>query len=74
MTYTYTGTEVAGEHIVLECSDAQAFDLIEPDTVILGRVELVSETVSGSIYGIECDLHYQSNRETTPNKSPNFYN
>lgn len=73
MTYTYTGSEVAGEHIVLECSDAQAFDLIEPDTVIMMGVKLVAETVTGNIFGICADLHYQSDREITPNKAPDFY-
>mgnify|MGYP000680904861 CR=1 FL=1 len=72
LTYTYDGTEVAGEHIVVECSDLDAFDLIEPDTVIMAGVTLLSETASGKIYGLMADLHYQSDRETTPFKSPNF--
>jgi len=73
MTYTYTGDEVAGEHIIVECSDGQAFDLIEPDTVILARVELLAETVDGDIYGIMADLHYEADRDSTINKSPDFY-
>jgi len=74
MTYTATGTEIAGEHIILECSDLQAFDLIEPDTIVTSRVELVSENVSGLIYGIMCDLHYETDRHSTLNKAPDFYN
>lgn len=74
ITYTADGTEVAGEHIVSECSDANAFDLIEPDTIILMEIELTTKTVaSGDIYGFMCDLHYQSDRDDTPQKSPNFY-
>ena len=73
LTYTADGTEVIGEHIVLECSDIQAFDLREPDTVILGRVKLISKTVVGDVFGILCDLHYESNMDSTLNKSPNFY-
>jgi len=73
MTYTATGNEVAGEHIILECSDLQAFDLIEPDTIVMARVDLLAENVTGSIYGIMCDLHYQTDRHSTLNKAPNFY-
>jgi hypothetical protein len=72
MTYTYTGNEVAGEHIVLECSDAQAFDLIEPDTLIMARCELIEESVDGRIYGLCADLHYQADRNVTISKVPDF--
>jgi len=72
MTYTFTGSEVPGEHIVLECNDAQAFDLLEPDTVVLAQVTLLSENVAGAIYGIQADLHYQANVEGTISKSPDF--
>jgi hypothetical protein len=73
MTYTATGTEVAGEHIILECSDLQAFDLIEPDTLIIVCATLVSENVTGRIFGLLHDLHYQTDRHSTLNKAPNFY-
>lgn len=73
VTYTATGTEIAGEHIVLECSDAQAFDLIEPDTIVMMRFALLSENVSGSIFGLMSDLHYQVNMLNTANKAPDFY-
>lgn len=73
LTYTATGLEVVGDHIVLECNDTQAFDLIEPDAVILARVELVSENVTGNIFGLLCDLHYQTDRHSTLNKAPDFY-
>lgn len=73
LTYTATGNEVVGEHIVLECSDGQAFDLIEPDAVVSGRVRLVSTQSAGNVFGIVADLHYQANVANTPNKAPNFY-
>lgn len=73
MIYTATGTEIAGEHIILECSDLQAFDIIEPDTLVSARIELLSENVDGRIFGIMCDLHYQTDRHSTLNKAPNFY-
>lgn len=37
-----------------------------------GYVLLLNETVSGKIFGIEADLHYQSDREVTKNKAPDF--
>lgn len=73
MLYTATGTELAGEHIITECSDAQAFDLIEPDTVIMMGVKLQAKTTLGNVFGILGDLHYQADREVTPSKEPNFY-
>ena len=73
LVYTATGLEVAGEHIVLECSDAQAFDLIEPDSIVSARVQLLSENVAGRVYGVMCDMHYMTDRHSTKNKAPNFY-
>jgi hypothetical protein len=73
MVYTATGTEIAGEHIILECSGSQAFDIIEPDTIILIGATLVSENVTGRVFGILHDLHYQSDVVNTLNKAPNFY-
>jgi hypothetical protein len=73
MIYTADGTEVAGEHIVLEASIGQAFDLLEPDSIIRARVELLSENATGSVFGSTADLHYQVDRTSTLNKAPNFY-
>ena len=73
VTHTADGTEAAGDHIITECSIAQAFDLVEPDSVILMGVKLVSTTTAGNIFGIMADLHYESDRDGTINKAPNFY-
>lgn len=73
MTYTYVGDEIPGEHIVLECEEADAFDLIEPDTVISASCTFVGGTVTGKTYGVLSDLHYLADREVTINKTPNFY-
>lgn len=69
--FTADGTEGAGEHIVTETSTG--IDLIEPDTVIMVKITLQSSNVSGDVFGILADLHYQADREHTPNKAPNFY-
>lgn len=72
MTYTATGAEVAGEHIVLECSVGQAFSIIEPDTIAKFAFKLVSENVAGQVFGEQADIHYLSDRVATKNKTPNF--
>lgn len=66
------GGTVAGDHIVSEASLAQAYDLKEPDTVILAEIEMVSKTFGGNVIGIQADLHYQTDREATIGKRPDF--
>ena len=71
LTYVADGTEIAGEHIVLE--HPTGFTLVEPDEIILAEYKKTGGTHGGTIYGIMGDLHYQSDREVTVNKAPNFY-
>ena len=73
LTYTATGNELIGEHMVTECTDLQSFDLIEPDAIIMMGVKLLSEDIPGNVFGLMCDLHYLSDREVTPSKTPDFY-
>lgn len=73
MTYTAPiGGTTAGTHIVTEASDAQSYNLQEPDTIILAEVELLSKTYAGNVIGLQADLHYLSDREVTKNKNPDF--
>jgi len=72
LTYTATGSEVEGEHIVLEDPVWVVFD--EPDQIFLVEYQKTGWTFGWSVYGIMGDFHYLSNRETTPNKVPDFYN
>lgn len=71
-THTADGTEVAGEHMVTECSNAQAFDLLEPDTIIKGVVTRLDGTYNSAVHGYQADLHYLSSREVTIGKKPDF--
>ena len=73
ITHTSTGTEIAGDHIISEADLADAFDLLEPDTLVEVTVELLSTTLADKVYGKMCDIHYLADREGTPNKAPNFY-
>lgn len=73
ITYTSpVGGTIAGDHIVTESSDIQAYLLKEPDTVVLAEIQLLSKTFAGDVYGIQANLHYQSDREVTVSKRPNF--
>lgn len=73
ITYVYTGNEVAGDHIVVECGEANAIELLEPDTILIAGVKLQAEDAAGSIFGIMSDLHYQVDRLSTRRKAPDFY-
>jgi len=73
-----SGSSIIGEHIVTECTDVEAFIVPEPDTIVTMKVSRLgsknTDTFIGETIGVFCDLHYQSDRETTPNKKPDFYN
>ena len=62
---------------VVECTDAEAFDAPEPDTVVIARVfrdaSHVNDTYASDAIGIFGDLHYLADRGGTVNKAPNFY-
>ena len=77
MPITFTspiGGTPAGTHIVSECRDIDAFDLIEPDSIVPFVFKRVASTYSvNDICGIMLDLHYQSFESVTKNKEPNFY-
>lgn len=74
LVYTADGTEVAGEHIVLEATDAQALPYMEPDTLMHCEFEMDSELVTGTakIFGLQGDLHYQSDDVLTNEKTAPF--
>lgn len=66
-------------HIVAEVSLANAIPAtdIEPDSIITMRVfrdaAHVNDTYGASVFGLTADLHYERDRGSTPNKSPDFY-
>lgn len=73
ITFTADQTIQPGVHQIAEASVADSVDLIEPDVLMLGRARLTSKTMAGDVYGFLVDLHYQSNRDHTPNKNFPFY-
>lgn len=77
---TYTVTQAAHgtawRHMITEVSDGDALTMEEPDTlylVILRRVTNGATENTDSVFGLMVDMHYESNRETTPLKVPPFY-
>lgn len=68
-------------HIVSECLDEDringAGDAVSVDGVLMCRYfrdgAHANDTYAGSVVGIFADLHYQSDRDTTLNKAPDFY-
>jgi hypothetical protein len=66
----------AWRHMVAEMDLADALILTEPDELILVTLRRVANggtENTDDVFGLLVDFHYESDRRTTPNKSPNFY-
>lgn len=64
----------AWEHMVAE--DTTGVTMYEPDELILvtlRRVAASSSENTDTVFGLTVDFHYQSDRETTPQRAPDFY-
>ena len=74
---TYTVSEnasgTAWQHMVTEVDISNALLLSEPDELILVTLKRTSATNANAVFGLYVDLHYESSREATPNRAPNFY-
>jgi len=67
----------AWRHYVSEVSDNDALTITEPDELILITVKRLSNWATDNtddVFWLTVDLHYEAERDTTPNKAPNFYN
>ena len=64
------------QHIVTEATDAQAFDAFEADTLILMRIfrdaANAADTFPDTVFAFTADIHFQADKDVTPNKSPPF--
>lgn len=73
------GPGTALQHMIAEASDGQAFDGLEPDTLLMMRAfrdaAHANDTYAGTngAFGLYVDIHYQQDRRGTVNKAPNFY-
>lgn len=64
------------QHMVSEVADADALIMVEPDELILVTITRVSNGATDNtdtVFGLMADLHYQSDRDDTPGKAPNFF-
>ena len=64
----------AWRHMVTE--DTTGFTLPEVDSLVVAEVKRVAPSTgsnSDDIFGLFVDIHYASDRETTPSRAPDFY-
>lgn len=70
-------TGAAYEHRIAEFTDAQAFDALETDALILCRIFRdgghANDTFTGDAFGLTADIHYQVDKQVTPNRAPPFF-
>jgi hypothetical protein len=72
------GSGVAYRHMVAEINTALPTTKLEPDSLILVRIYRdpthVNDTLSGdTVFLLQADCHYETDRYATLNRSPNFY-
>ena len=63
----------AWQHMVTE--DQTGFLVPEPDSLIVAEVKRVATTPNNTdtVFGLFVDIHYESDRELTPQRAPDFY-
>lgn len=63
-------------HRIAEVSDTDAFDAYEADTLILVRVfrdgAHANDDFPDAVFGLTADVHFQVDKQVTPNRSPPF--
>lgn len=75
-TVEQAASGTAWQHMVTEVGDVDALTLTEPDELILVTLKRITNggtDNTDSVFGLMCDLHYQSDRDATRNKVPDFY-
>jgi len=64
------------QHIISEVVDANAFDAFEADTLILMRIFRdaghANDTFPDDVFAFTADVHFQVDKQATPNRSPPF--
>jgi hypothetical protein len=66
----------AWRHMIAEVDFEQALTFTEPDELLLVTLRRVTNgTVDNTnqVFALTVDFHYESDRDTSPNKAPNFY-
>jgi hypothetical protein len=76
ITLEQAASGVAYRHMIVEASEAQVLQFFEPDELLLVTITRVTNggtNNTDTVFGLQVDLHYESDRHVTRNKSPNFY-
>ena len=66
----------AWRHYIAEIGDDYAMTLTEPDAIAMVTVRRVTNWAvdnTDKVFWLTVDFHYESDRDSTPNKSPDFY-
>lgn len=66
----------AWRHYVTEVPIAEALVWLEPDTIVMVTVKRVTNWVvdnTDQVFWFSVDFHYEADRDSTPNRAPNFY-
>lgn len=65
------------QHLIAEVSDADSFDGLEADTLVLMRIFRdggdAADTFASTVHAFTADIHFQVDKQVTPNKAPPFY-
>ena len=67
---------VAWYHMIAEIDIADVLTLTEPDELLLITLKRITNGATentDAVYGLTVDVHYESDRDSTLNKSPDFY-
>lgn len=73
---TQAAAGTAYRHMVAEVALADILTLTEPDELLLVTVRRVTNggtNNTDTVFGLCVDFHYESDRDATLNKAPNFY-
>ena len=66
----------AWRHYIAEVSEVDAMTLVEPDAIAMVTVKRVTNGAvdnTDNVFGLTVDFHYEADKDSTPNKSPDFY-
>ena len=66
----------AWRHYVAEVAEVDAMTLTEPDAIAMVTVKRVTNGAVDNtdlVFGLTVDFHYESDRDSTPGKAPDFY-
>lgn len=78
VSYTVTGTPhgTAWRHMISEVSDADALSVFEPDELVIVTLKRITNGGTDNtdkVFALQVDLHYETDREFTAFKAPDFY-